>query len=114
MPWIITRLCIDKKDMSCVESCPVDCIYEYTGDNKDGFPNQIYIDPDECIDCGACEPVCPWEAIFEESAVPNVFIDDIELNRKIIDQSREVPEIVPNAPNSPDEVEANKAKWGLK
>lgn len=55
MPYVIADPCIDVKDMSCVEECPVDCIYE--GARK------LYIQPKECIDCGACEPVCPVEAI---------------------------------------------------
>ncbi|MDQ1663813.1 MAG: hypothetical protein QOJ68_3793, partial [Blastococcus sp.] len=54
MPYVIGAECIDVNDMSCVEECPVDCIYE--GDRK------LYINPKECIDCGACEPVCPVEA----------------------------------------------------
>lgn len=62
MAYIIVEPCIGTKDSACVEVCPVDCIYE--GDD------QYYINPDECIDCGACEPECPVTAIFEESAVP--------------------------------------------
>ncbi|MCH2187433.1 4Fe-4S binding protein, partial [Myxococcota bacterium] len=62
MTWVITSLCRDKKDMACVEVCPVDCIVV----RKDGadaeWPDQLYIDPDECISCGVCEPECPWEA----------------------------------------------------
>jgi NAD-dependent dihydropyrimidine dehydrogenase PreA subunit len=57
MTYVITDACIDYTDKSCIEECPVDCIYE--GDRK------LYIQPDECIDCGACEPVCPVEAIVE-------------------------------------------------
>jgi ferredoxin len=56
MFWVITRLCIDCLDTGCVSVCPVDCIYEPLEPGKDGLPNQLYIDPDECIDCGACEP----------------------------------------------------------
>src|SRR5271169_4158619 len=83
MPWTITRLCIDCVDTGCVSVCPVDCIYEYVGTDKQKFPNQLYIDPDECIDCGACEPECPWQAIFEEPAVPEVLKDDIALNHAL-------------------------------
>ncbi|HEU4558886.1 MAG TPA: ferredoxin, partial [Longimicrobium sp.] len=50
MPYVITEPCIGTKDGSCVEVCPVDCIYE--------SEDQYYINPDECIDCGACEPEC--------------------------------------------------------
>src|SRR5262245_25243447 len=80
MTYIITRLCRDCVDTGCVAVCPVDCIYEYTGSDGGQFPNQLYIHPDECIDCGACEPECPWQAIFEEVSVPGVFNDDTPLN----------------------------------
>lgn len=80
MPWTITRLCRDCLDTACVSVCPVDCIYEHVGLDAQKFPNQLYINPDECIDCGACEPECPWQAIFEEQAVPEIFKDDIALN----------------------------------
>jgi len=53
--FVIAAPCIDVMDKSCIEECPVDCIYE--GNRK------LYIHPAECIDCGACEPVCPVEAI---------------------------------------------------
>jgi NAD-dependent dihydropyrimidine dehydrogenase PreA subunit len=55
LPFVIGSPCIDVRDRSCVEECPVDCIYE--GDRK------LYINPAECIDCGACMPACPVEAI---------------------------------------------------
>ncbi len=63
MTYVITEPCITVKDASCVAVCPVDCIYE--GDD------QYYINPDECIDCGACEPECPVSAIFSDDAVPD-------------------------------------------
>ncbi|MGI9558193.1 MAG: ferredoxin [Thermodesulfobacteriota bacterium] len=63
MPYIIAEPCIDVKDKSCVEACPVDCIYE--GDD------QLYIEPNECIDCGACVDPCPVDAIFHEDEVPD-------------------------------------------
>jgi NAD-dependent dihydropyrimidine dehydrogenase PreA subunit len=73
MAWVITRLCRDCVDQACVEVCPVDCIYGYDGSDAETFPNQLYIDPEECINCGVCEPECPWEAIFEDEQVPDVF-----------------------------------------
>ncbi len=114
MTWVITRLCRDCVDQSCVEVCPVDCIYEYTGDDKESFPNQLYIDPEECINCGVCEPECPWEAIFEDEQVPEIFQADTELNAKIIairDQF-EVPVKPETETPTPADVEANKKKWG--
>ena len=62
MTYIIAEPCIDVLDRGCVDVCPVDCIY-------DG-PEQLYIHPEECIDCGACEPECPVTAIFPEEDVP--------------------------------------------
>ena len=62
MTYIIAEPCIDIKDKSCVDVCPVDCIHE--------AERMLVIDPEECIDCGACEPECPVEAIFPEDALP--------------------------------------------
>lgn len=72
MAYIIVEPCIGTKDSACVAVCPVDCIYE--GDD------QFYISPDECIDCGACEPECPVEAIFAEDAVPEQWHSYIQKN----------------------------------
>ncbi len=58
MTYVIAQPCIDVKDRACVDECPVDCIYEGA--------RMLYIHPVECVDCGACEPVCPVEAIFFE------------------------------------------------
>jgi NAD-dependent dihydropyrimidine dehydrogenase PreA subunit len=74
MPYVIAAACIDVMDKSCIEECPVDCIYE--GDRK------LYVNPKECIDCGACEPVCPVEAITQDRRVPEEFTDFIEDNRR--------------------------------
>ena len=63
MPYVIAAACIDVTDKSCMEECPVDCIYE--GDRK------TYINPTLCIDCGACEPACPVEAISQDRRVPD-------------------------------------------
>jgi len=93
----------------------VDCIKRYTGDDTELFPNQYYIDPDECIDCGVCAPECPWEAIYEDEEVPSIFEDDIALNAKIRDfpDDFEVPEVTQQDPPKPSAVEANKKAWGL-
>lgn len=72
MTYTIAEPCIDVKDKACVEECPVDCIYE--GDRM------LYIHPTECIDCGACEPVCPVEAIFYEDDVPAEWADFKPIN----------------------------------
>lgn len=62
MTYVISQDCIDMKDRACVAECPVDCIYE--------GGRMLYIHPDECVDCGACEPVCPVEAIHYEADIP--------------------------------------------
>src|SRR6476646_1655168 len=62
MTYVIGQPCVDIKDRACVDECPVDCIYEGA--------RMLYIHPDECVDCGACEPVCPVEAIYYEDDVP--------------------------------------------
>ncbi len=74
MTYVIAEPCIDVKDKACVEVCPVDCIYE--------GPNQLFIHPDECIDCGACEPVCPVKAIFAEDETPEQSKHFIALNKQ--------------------------------
>ena len=114
MAWVITRLCRDCVDQACVEVCPVDCIYTYNGGDGESFPNQLYIDPEECINCGVCEPECPWEAIFEDEQVPEVFRDDIALNARCVDAKDDfsVPEVEEKDKPTPEQIETNKAKWG--
>ena len=114
MAWVITSLCRDCVDRSCVEVCPVDCIYEHSGEDRDNFPNQLYIDPEECINCGVCEPECPWEAIFEDEQVPDVFQPDVGLNAQITDNKDAffVPEVEEKDRPSPEDVQKNKEKWG--
>jgi NAD-dependent dihydropyrimidine dehydrogenase PreA subunit len=70
MTYVITSPCVGLKDGSCVDVCPVDCIHPAEGESDYEDVQQLFINPDECIDCGACEPACPVSAIFEESAVP--------------------------------------------
>lgn len=72
MPYVITQPCIDLKDRSCVDVCPVDCIYE--------GEKQLFINPDECIDCGACVDPCPVDAIFPEDEVPEQWRNFIQVN----------------------------------
>jgi NAD-dependent dihydropyrimidine dehydrogenase PreA subunit len=71
MTYVIAEPCVDVMDRTCVDECPVDCIYE--------GERMLYIHPDECVDCGACEPVCPVEAIFYEDDLPeqwSIYIED--------------------------------------
>ncbi|MFW5967817.1 MAG: 4Fe-4S dicluster domain-containing protein [Persicimonas sp.] len=91
MTFVITEPCHGTCDTSCVEVCPVDCIHgplsvdeieqiKLEGDQARLDDIQLYIDPIICIDCGACEPECPVEAIFEEWDVPEEWEEYIDKN----------------------------------
>ncbi len=75
MAYIITQPCVDVKDATCMDVCPVDCIHTTDDDN------QFYIDPEICIDCEACVFVCPVDAIFYEEDVPEEWRNYIQINR---------------------------------
>jgi ferredoxin len=83
MTYVIVEACIDIKDKACVDVCPVDCIYE--------GERMLYIHPDECIDCGACEPECPVTAIFPEEDVPANMKHYVQINRDVF-QSENPPQ----------------------
>ena len=72
MAYIVAEPCVKCKYTDCVAVCPVDCFYEGA--------NSLVIEPDECIDCGACEPECPTTAIFEEGDLPEKWNVWIEIN----------------------------------
>ena len=72
MTYVIAEPCIDIKDQSCIDVCPVDCIHVAL--------RMLVIDPEECIDCGACEPECPVEAIFPEDALPEKWEPFVKIN----------------------------------
>ncbi len=74
MAYIVTDNCLQCKFTDCVLVCPVDCFYE--------IETQLVIDPDECIDCGACAPECPVEAIYEEDELPEDQEHQIEINAR--------------------------------
>jgi NAD-dependent dihydropyrimidine dehydrogenase PreA subunit len=76
MAHVIVSPCVGLKEGSCIDVCPVDCIYTTDDDN------QMYIEPDECIDCGACVPACPVTAIFLEDRVPADERQYLEINVK--------------------------------
>ena len=81
MTYVIALPCVDVKDRACIDECPVDCIYE--GDRS------LYIHPDECVDCGACEPVCPVEAIYYEDDLPDEWQDYYKANMEFFDEIEE-------------------------
>lgn len=83
MTFIVGENCIKCKYTDCVAVCPVDCFYE--------GPNMLVINPDECIDCGLCEPECPAEAIFDECDLPEDQKQFYDINVKY---SQEWPNIV--------------------
>ena len=99
MAFIIADPCVSTCDTACVEVCPVDCIHgpedregmgeeaKAPGFNPKG--KQLYINPEECIDCGACEPECPVEAIFAEDDVPAEWDKFINKNYEFFDQKRD-------------------------
>ena len=83
MTYTIAEPCIDVKDRACVDECPVDCIYE--------GPRMLYIQPDECVDCAACEPVCPVTAIFYEDDVPDEWKQFTPDQRGVLRRRRQRP-----------------------
>ena len=97
MAYVVTESCIKCKYTDCVEVCPVDCFYE--------GPEFLVIHPDECIDCGLCEPECPIEAIFPDDEIPENQIEFIEINAKLADvyeNITEAKEPLPDADNFKD------------
>ncbi len=80
MTYIIAEPCIGVKDTACVDVCPVDCIHPTKNEADFETEPQLYIHPDECIDCGACEPECPVEAIFAEEDLPEKWKHFIQIN----------------------------------
>lgn len=91
MTFVVTEQCIRCKFTDCVEVCPVDCFHE--------GPNFIVIDPEVCIDCALCVPECPVDAIFEQSELPDEFLDYVEINA---DLAKQWPEISSTKEPLPD------------
>jgi ferredoxin len=75
MSYVIGEPCIDEKDRSCIDVCPVDCIYE--------TDRMLVVDPEECIDRGACEPECPVDAILPAEAIPASWAAFVAINAAI-------------------------------
>jgi NAD-dependent dihydropyrimidine dehydrogenase PreA subunit len=82
MTYVIAEPCIGTKDTACVDACPVDCIHPKKDSDKYATEEMLYIDPVECIDCGACVPVCPVSAIFALDDLPEKWKDFTERNAK--------------------------------
>lgn len=101
MTYIVTDNCVDCRFTDCVTVCPVECFH--------GDENMLYIDPDECIDCGACEPECPVQAIFEDSEVPEDKQEWVAINAE---KASELPVIADKQDPLPT-AEEKKATLGL-
>ena len=78
MPHIVAEPCVKCKYTDCVTVCPVDCFHE--------GENMLVIDPEECIDCGACIPECPAEAIFLDEDLPDQWSEYVQLNAQLAEQ----------------------------
>jgi ferredoxin len=78
--YIICEPCIGTKDSACVDVCPVDCIHPRKDEPGFESAEMLYIHPDECIDCGACVPACPVEAIFALDETPEKWKQFIPIN----------------------------------
>ena len=89
MAYVICEPCLDAKNLACVDVCPVDCIQG--GPDHD----QMYIDPATCIDCDACVPECPVEAIFADNNVPENYAHWTQIN---IDEAPKYPVISAKIP----------------
>ncbi len=80
MTYVIAEPCIGTKDLSCVEVCPVDCIHPSQDEPGFDAEAQLYIDPEECIDCDACVEACPVDACFAEDQLPEEWQGYIQIN----------------------------------
>ena len=97
MAFIVTESCIKCKHTDCVEVCPVDCFYE--------GENMLVIHPDECIDCGVCEPECPPEAILPDTE---------EKAKNWVEFNKEMSEIWPNITEKKEALPNAKEKHDIK
>lgn len=80
MAYVITERCVSTKDASCTRVCPVECIHPTPDEPGYATAEQLYIDPDECIDCDACMEACPVDAIYPERRLPAEFADAAQRN----------------------------------
>ncbi|MCX4816299.1 ferredoxin family protein [Streptomyces sp. NBC_01239] len=77
MTFVVTQACVDVQDKSCTQVCPADCIYE--------GGRMMYINPDQCIDCGACEEVCPMSAIRYDGDLTDADLQFVDINAEFFD-----------------------------
>jgi ferredoxin len=103
MAFVVAEPCIQCKYTDCVTVCPVDCFRE--------GPNFLVIDPDICIDCGACVPECPVEAIFDQDDLPAHWKHFTKLNAELAPKLPEITEQKNGLPDSDDWKTPGKGKW---
>ena len=87
MAYVINEPCIGTKDTSCVEVCPVDCIHPTAEEPGFDAADQLYTDPEECIDCDACVEACPVDATMAEDDVPAQWEIFKEINKVYFEDS---------------------------
>lgn len=90
MTYVITDLCVGTKDAACLSVCPVDCIHPTPDEPDYEEVMQLYIDPDECIDCDACAIACPVDAPCADDRVPRGKEDAVEANRRYFQEDNRV------------------------
>jgi NAD-dependent dihydropyrimidine dehydrogenase PreA subunit len=95
MTYVIAEPCIGVKDRACVDECPVDCIYE--------GEEQLFIHPEECVDCDACLPACPVDAIFPADNVPPEWTSFTDLNVSWFEENPEASGGAMESPFAPSE-----------
>ena len=88
MTYVITQPCIGVKDASCVDVCPVDCIHPSQNEEEFDTVEQLYINPDECIDCGICMTTCPVSAIYYEEDIPREWQHYLGINAAYFSNGR--------------------------
>ena len=101
MPHVVTENCVRCRFTECVAVCPVECFH--------ANDEQLFIDPDACIDCGACIPTCPVQAIYEDISVPEEYAQWVAINAE---RSSQLPLLV--GPQTPlPTAEARRAELGF-
>lgn len=95
MTYVIAESCIGVKDRACVDECPVDCIYE--------GEDQLYIHPEECVDCDACLPVCPVDAIYPADSVPPEWTEYTAKNAQWFEDNPDASDGAMESPFAPSE-----------
>ena len=107
MAFIITDPCIGTKDAACVDVCPVDCIHPRKDEPEFATTTILYIHPEECIDCGACLPECPIEAIVEtEEESPEWAV----INKDLTPSFKQNAPVTPRPANDPPNKPGNKLR----